>query len=95
MMPTTDPRFVAGTAMAESILASLGSPMGLLASQVLSEGLAFWSSYAGKMAGGVLTADDVRAAAALTQTDMAKLEADIKNAAMGSRIGLPPVSKPV
>ena len=95
MMPTADPRFVAGAAIAETVLASAGGSLGLVASQVLAQGLAFWSDYAGRMSKGLLTADDVRMAAALTQTDMTKLETDIANAAMATRIGFPPLPKPV
>lgn len=89
-----DPRVVAGVAVAESVLAAAGGPLGLVASQVLAGGLAFWADYAGKMAAGALTADDIRAAATGAGSDLAKLEADINNAATAAKIGFQPIQNP-
>ena len=85
-----DPRVVAGAAVAESVLTTVGGPLGTLASQLLAGGLAYWAAYAGKLAGGTLTPDDVRAAAALTMTDMAKLEADFAAAEKARALGFQP-----
>lgn len=90
----TDPRVVAGAAVAESILVTAGGPLGLVASQVLAGGLAFWADYAGKLAGGVLTADDVRMAASLADNDLTKLGNDIANAMNAAKLGFQPVQTP-
>jgi len=49
----------------------------VLAATVLAQGMAFWSAYAGRMAAGTLTLDDVEEAAAGLNVDMVTLRANI------------------
>lgn len=58
-------------------VAPLTGPYGLIADQLLTAGLAFWADYQAKKAAGVLTMDDLEAAAAKTSTDLATLAADV------------------
>lgn len=69
----------AGAAIAGALLPLAGRD-GQLAAMVLSQGMAFWSDYAARMAGGTLTMADVQTAAAGLNADMAKLAEDIANA---------------
>lgn len=59
-------------------VAPLTGPYGLIADQLLTAGLAFWADYQAKKAAGVLTMDDLEAAAAKTSTDLATLTADVQ-----------------
>jgi hypothetical protein len=71
-----DPGVAAAVAAAGALL-PLAGPNGVLAATVLAQGMAFWSSYAGRMAAGTLTLADVEAAAAGLNADMATLRANI------------------
>jgi hypothetical protein len=75
-MNPNDPGVAAGVAAAGALL-PLAGPNGVLAATVLAQGMAFWSAYAGRMAAGTLTLDDVEAAAAGLNVDMATLRANI------------------
>ncbi len=65
-------------AAAGTVLAPLAGPNAVLASQVIAQALAYWSTYAAKQAAGTLTLFDVEEAATKTGTDLAQLAADIK-----------------
>lgn len=71
-----DPRVQAGAAVAGAILPATG-PWGLVASTVLSTGLAYWSEYSRKMAAGQLTEADVRDAQVKTGGSIDALEAEV------------------
>ena len=74
--PTLTPGVAAGVAAAGALL-PLAGPDGMLAAALLSQGLAFWTDYASKMAGGTLTIADAEEAAAKLGTSMQTLAADI------------------
>jgi hypothetical protein len=64
------------TAAAQAFL-PLAGPYGIAASAALSAGLAFWSDFAGKMANGTLTMDDLEAAATKTDVDLTSFAAHV------------------
>ena len=74
--PTLTPGVAAGVAAAGALL-PLAGPDGMLAATLLSQGLAFWTDYASKMAAGTLTVADAVSAASRLGTSMQALAADI------------------
>lgn len=74
--PTLTPGVAAGVAAAGALL-PLAGPDGMLAAALLSQGLAFWTNYASKMAAGTLTIADAEEAAVKLDTSMQTLAADI------------------
>lgn len=68
---------VAAVIATAGALLPLAGPGGQLAATVLAQGMAFWSAYAGRMVAGTLTMDDVEAAAAGLNADLATLRANI------------------
>jgi hypothetical protein len=77
--PNTDALIAAGTAIAGT-LAPLAGPYGVLAEQLLSQGLTFWTEYQRRKASGELTMADLESAAKKVGEDLDGLRRAIEEA---------------